>query len=262
MPKLSLLKNTDTRYVWLEGVRHYASTDNKIILPGTTSVLKSTEDNNDGDSYGLRTWKERQIAEFGIEGAKEQEQLTFARGTTLHKAIELYLLGVPYNDMFWDTVKESLAPKDQAIELGKQFWESVVDFLDSIEEVFGLELSFLNEYWGYAGSVDCIARVKGWDYPVLLDWKTSNKPKGAKKWATAKDWKKSSGLRTYPLQAAAYAGAINRIYRDKIRLDEALIVVALIDQPCQLFHLDKEKMSQSWSEWLIRLNQFRNQVEF
>ena len=81
--------------------------------------------------------------------------------------------------------------------LPAQYMQSVEHVLDDIGEVKALETSIAHFSLGYVGTFDCLAEYKG--TLCLIDWKTSKKPK-----STLAD------CYDYPLQAVAYAGAINQ----------------------------------------------------
>ena len=75
--------------------------------------------------------------------------------------------------------------------------QSVEHILADIGEIKALETSVAHMQLGYMGTFDCLAEYKG--TLCLIDWKTSNKPK-----PTLAD------CYDYPLQAVAYAGAVNQ----------------------------------------------------
>lgn len=79
---------------------------------------------------------------------------------------------------------------------GSQYMRSIKPVLKDVGEVTALETSIAHLRLGYMGTFDCLAEYKG--TLCLIDWKTSNKPK-----PTLAD------CYDYPLQAVAYAGAVN-----------------------------------------------------
>ena len=78
-----------------------------------------------------------------------------------------------------------------------KYLESVEHVLADIGEIKALETSVAHLQLGYMGTFDCLAEYKG--TLCLIDWKTSSKPK-----PTLAD------CYDYPLQAVAYAGAVNQ----------------------------------------------------
>lgn len=134
-------------------------------------------------------------------------------------------------------------------------WPGIVPVLERISDVAALESSVVWRHpdpryhdIGFAGTVDCIARLGERGVLALIDWKTSNRHR-----ATLAD------LYDYPLQAVAYAGAANydRNYdylNDYIR--SATIVVAYADRPADVFEMDEAECGTLWSKWLQRLDAF------
>ena len=91
-----------------------------------------------------------------------------------------------------DTLKE-----ESPLQLNLRRMQSVEHVLRDISEVKALEMSVTHIPLGYTGTFDCLAMYKG--VLCLIDWKTSKKPK-----PTLEDCYDN------PLQAVAYAGAINQ----------------------------------------------------
>ncbi len=88
-------------------------------------------------------------------------------------------------------------PDDVSDTLPPQYMQSVEHVLEDIGEVKALETSVAHFTLGYVGTFDCLAEYKG--TLCLIDWKTSQKLKSS-----------LADCYDYPLQAAAYAGAINQ----------------------------------------------------
>ncbi len=128
------------------------------------------------------------------------------------------------NDRFW-------AIMNSAANLGTAMHEGITDALDpegiplpavdtrvgamvdgalrwvaaNVKEVHHVEVGFADEHLGYAGTIDCIATLKGDRHPCVIDWKSSAKV-----------------LPIYRLQLAAYREAA-RIAIDK-HVDRRLVV--------------------------------------
>lgn len=90
-----------------------------------------------------------------------------------------------------------------------RYMESVEHILDDIGEVKALETSIAHFSLGYVGTFDCLANYKG--TLCLIDWKTSKKPKSS-----------LADCYDYPLQAVAYAGAINHDPRVNLKVKKKL----------------------------------------
>ncbi len=114
------------------------------------------------------------------------------------------------------------------------FWQSVQDILPRITEPLLIESAVWHEVGCYAGTVDMVCHFD--EQLVILDWKTASKPK------------KPEYLDRYPLQLAAYCGAINRMYGTSI--ETGVIVVALPNCEAQVFQFN---LSNYWQLWLSRL---------
>jgi genome maintenance exonuclease 1 len=95
--------------------------------------------------------------------------------------------------------------QDQAVSPPPQYMQSVEHVLDDIGEVKALETSIAHLTLGYVGTFDCLAEYKG--TLCLIDWKTSGKLKST-----------LSDCYDYPLQAVAYAGAINNDSRMDLKV--------------------------------------------
>jgi len=80
--------------------------------------------------------------------------------------------------------------------------------LQDIDAVRLIESPVFHYDLSYAGRVDCVASYK--DIPRVM---TADKPKGL-----------VERLYEYPLQLAAYLGAVNKYYQDYGKIDHALVV--------------------------------------
>lgn len=89
-------------------------------------------------------------------------------------------------------------PKENTEDLAlpPQYMQSVEHVLGDLGEVKALETSIAHFSLGYVGTFDCLAEYKG--TLCLIDWKTSGKLKSS-----------LADCYDYPLQAVAYAGAVN-----------------------------------------------------
>jgi genome maintenance exonuclease 1 len=116
--------------------------------------------------------------------------------------------------------------------------------LQDVGNVRLIEGTVFNYDLGYAGIVDCVASFRG--IPCICEWKTADKPKGS-----------IERLYDYPLQIAAYSSAVNHYYRDcDIKLEHALIVVAIPERQAEVFWLEPESMQTFWQQWEKRVAAF------
>lgn len=78
-----------------------------------------------------------------------------------------------------------------------QYMQSIGHVLEDMGEVKALETATAHIALGYMGTFDCLAEYQG--ELCLIDWKTSNRLKPS-----------LADCYDYPLQAVAYAGAVNQ----------------------------------------------------
>jgi genome maintenance exonuclease 1 len=124
------------------------------------------------------------------------------------------------------------------------YWHSLEPVLPHVQDVRLVEGTVFHYELAYAGKVDCIASYDG--VPCVLDWKTADKPKGS-----------IDRLRDAPLQLVAYCGAINACYAEyNVMLNNAALIVAVPNQPAEVFWFDSESVAQYWQQWQERLAQF------
>ena len=80
----------------------------------------------------------------------------------------------------------------------------------------------------------------------MCEWKTADKPKGS-----------VERLYEYPLQLTAYLGAVNQYYQDYgIKLDHALLVVAIPEMPAEVFWFEPVAMTDYWQQWVGRVAKY------
>jgi genome maintenance exonuclease 1 len=122
------------------------------------------------------------------------------------------------------------------------YWESIKSVLQGIDQVRLVEGTVFHDDLGYAGKADCVASYQG--VSCLCEWKTADRPKPLEH------------LNDYPLQVAAYWGAVNYSYPNEVDLHHALLAIAIPDQPAQVFWFDREAMAYYWQEWQQRVTTF------
>ncbi|CAG7716263.1 unnamed protein product, partial [Allacma fusca] len=157
-------------------------------------------------------------------------------GRDLHANIREILSGTPEDHLF---IPERI----------EGHWRSLRSVLAGMKQVHALESHVAHSSLAYCGIVDCIAQFR--DKLVLVDWKSSEKPKPVV-------------AMTYdtPLQIAAYIGAVNEDPNYSIKIREGLIVVAYQNgNICETFFLTENDVKVAWEKWMKRLNQYRQQQE-
>ena len=221
-PSLQLLPPVAAKRSRAKGCQYFVD-ERGTRLPSVTSILNATKPWE--DRQALARWRQR----VGSEAAKQISGKASRRGTLTHKHIKQYLLG-----------EAADCP-----EAARPYWESVQPVLREIDAVRLVESTVFHYDLGYAGQVDCVVNYQG--VPCILDWKTSDRPKES-----------VERLRDQPLQLAAYCGAVNHTYSDHdLQLRSAMLVVALPDQPAEIFWFTPQAMGDYWQRWQTRLDEFR-----
>lgn len=187
------------------------------LYPGVTTVLSATK--SDKDKAGLDRWR----SEVGELEAKRILKEACDRGTAVHSRIENHLMGIPA------TIPEAY----------QGFWDSIRPALANVSDIQLIEGAVWHPS-GFAGSVDCVGSWKG--QPAIIDWKTSGKAK-------LPGW-----IDDYRQQTSAYCAAVNRVYG--LRLNRAVIVIALESQPAQVFEVEPAELMHHWRSFQERVNQY------
>lgn len=188
--------------------------------PSVTTVLR-----DDSKFSAWRKWK-------GVEKANTIMQQAAARGNWTHDCSENYLLSGALPDFHY---------------IYQPWWNSMKPFLDSIDHTLLTEGALWNSDQ-YAGACDCIGYMKDApDEPVLIDFKTANKPiAGAK-------------LYDYELQVSAYIKAANFVYRKEgLTIRKGIIACAVPDHDPQLFTLERDDINQLYAYFLERLEDWHD----
>jgi hypothetical protein len=218
---IQLLPRFSARSIRDRGKQYYID-DRGNRLPSVTTILNATKPKEARDK--LFNWRQR----VGVETANEISKTASSRGTRTHKQIQRYLQG------------EEVSCPDAVIP----YWNSVEPVLQDIDEVRLVEGSVFHYDLSYAGQVDCVASYKG--LPCLCEWKTADRPKGS-----------VEHLYDYPLQLAAYVGAVNHTYHDcGLWLHQALLAIAIPEMPAEMFWFDREAIDFYWQQWEQRVAEY------
>lgn len=213
-----LLPRYQAKQVKEAGKQYYVSAAG-ARLPSVTTILNATKPPEDWDR--LMNWKQR----VGVEQAAQITQTASRRGTGTHRHIQRYLEGKAVS------CPESIRP----------YWDSVQPVLTSVEAVRLVEGIVVHDDLGYGGIVDCVASYEG--VPCICEWKTANKPK-----------RSLDHLYDYPLQIAAYWGAVNRLY--DLDIQHALLAIALPDLPAEVFWFEQDAIAHYWQQWETRVKTY------
>jgi genome maintenance exonuclease 1 len=199
--------------------RQYYLDDRGLRLPSVSTILNATR--SPEQRQALANWQQR----VGMEEAMRITTTASRRGTGTHKQIQRYLQG------------EVVTCPDHV----KPYWESIKSVLTAVDGVRLVEGTVFHYDLGYAGIVDCVASYQ--DTPCICEWKTADSPKQS-----------VDRLHDYPLQLAAYFGAVNHLYRDHdLNLNHALLAIAIPDQTAEVFWFDAGAIDHYWQQWQERV---------
>ena len=221
-----MIKNNKYRYPKtirevIEGKRHY-NIDDKEKLPSVTTILSATQSAEKREA--LARWRESK----GEEEATRIVDQAGARGTAMHKILEMFILKQGYLD---------------ETEVGKQAHNMALRVIEqglcNVPEYYGTECTLY--YPGlYAGQTDLVGIHKGQD--AIIDFKQTNKPK-------KREW-----IEDYCLQLAAYAMAHNFIY--KTQITKGVVMMCSKDNFYQEFVVEGEEFKQYKHKFLGRVDEY------
>jgi len=208
----------------IEGKRHYNIND-KEKLPSVTTILSATEPAEKKE--GLKRWREK----MGEANAARIVDESAARGTAMHKILEMYILDKGYLD---------------ETNVGKQAHNMAVRVIEqglcNVPTYYGTECTLY--YPGlYAGQTDLVGIHKGTD--AIIDFKQTNKPK-------RREW-----IGDYCLQLAAYAMAHNFIYKTEIT--KGVVMMCSKDNYYQEFVIEGKEFQKYKHDFLRRVDEYYKQ---
>ena len=220
MKKNNCYKYPKTQREKIEGKRHYVFDKEK--LPSVTTILDITQPAEKREA--LAAWR----ASKGEEEATRIVDESAARGTAMHKILEMYILEQGYLDET-NVGKQAHNMALQVIQGG----------LSNVTEYYGTECTLY--YPGlYAGQTDLVGVHKGAD--AIIDFKQTNKPK-------KREW-----IEDYCLQLAAYAMAHNILFNTKIT--KGVIMMCSKDNYYQEFVVEGSEFQKYKHNFLRRVDEF------
>ena len=220
MKRNNCYKYPKTQREKIEGKRHYVFDKEK--LPSVTTILDITQPAEKRES--LAAWRARE----GEERAARIVATSAARGTAMHKILEMYILEQGYLDET-NVGKQAHNMAVQVIQNG----------LSNVTEYYGTECTLY--YPGlYAGQTDLVGIHKGQD--AIIDFKQTNKPK-------RKEW-----IGDYCLQLAAYAMAHNMLFNTKIT--KGVIMMCSKDNYYQEFVMEGLEFQKHMHNFLRRVDEY------
>lgn len=217
--------------------------------PGVTTVL----DKGGPEQPWLEAWRQR----IGEAEAERIRLDATDRGTAVHALIESTLTGEP---VIIPDESYALGPPDRNRIAG--MFEKIAPVLEhDIHEVLGVELVAQwfdpsggagNISNGFAGSIDCIAKVDFEDgrgpVTTLLDWKTAAKPK------------RDDRIGNYRMQLAAYRAAAQASYPTLETINDAVIVIIPERGDLQLVHIPEDEFGTLELDFLDRLQAYYDRL--
>ena len=220
MKRNNCYKYPKTQREKIEGKRHYVFDKEK--LPSVTTILDITQPAEKRES--LAAWRARE----GEDSAARIVASSAARGTAMHKILEMYILEQGYLDET-NVGKQAHNMAVQVIQNG----------LSNVTEYYGTECTLY--YPGlYAGQTDLVGIHKGQD--AIIDFKQTNKPK-------RKEW-----IGDYCLQLAAYAMAHNMLFNTKIT--KGVIMMCSKDNYYQEFVIEGLEFQKHMHNFLRRVDEY------
>ena len=220
MKRNNCYKYPKTQREKIEGKRHYVFDKEK--LPSVTTILDITQPAEKRES--LAAWRARE----GEANAARIVASSAARGTAMHKILEMYILEQGYMDET-NVGKQAHNMAVQVIQNG----------LSNVTEYYGTECTLY--YPGlYAGQTDLVGIHKGQD--AIIDFKQTNKPK-------RKEW-----IGDYCLQLAAYAMAHNMLFNTKIT--KGVIMMCSKDNYYQEFVIEGLEFQKHMHNFLRRVDEY------
>ena len=220
MKKNNSYRYPKTQREKIDGKRHYVFDKEK--LPSVTTILDVTQSAEKREA--LARWRESK----GEAEATRIVDESGARGTAMHKILEMYILEQGYVD---------------ETSVGKQAHNMAIQVIQSglsnVTEYYGTECTLY--YPGlYAGQTDLVAVHKGQD--AIIDFKQTNKPK-------KREW-----IEDYCLQLAAYAMAHNFIYKTSIT--KGIVMMCSKDNFYQEFVIEGLEFQKHKHNFLRRVDEY------
>jgi len=204
----------------IDGKRHYVFDKEK--LPSVTTILDVTQTAEKREA--LARWRESK----GEAEATRIVDESGARGTAMHKILEMYILEQGYLD---------------ETAVGKQAHNMAIQVINSglsnVTEYYGTECTLY--YPGlYAGQTDLVGIHKGQD--AIIDFKQTNKPK-------RKEW-----IDDYFMQLSAYAMAHNILFGTTI--SKGVVMMCSKDNYYQEFIVEGEEFKKHAHNFLRRVDEY------
>lgn len=198
-------------------------------FPSITTVLGITQPEE--AKQALANWRES----LGAAKAAEVSKTATDRGTNVHLLAERYLKKQSVNELFGPIngapVPQTAIAAFNALKLK----------LDKIDEVWGIEVPLVSEFFGVAGRCDLVGKYKR--IPAIVDFKTAGRVKHHK------------DIGDYKLQLAFYGAAHNEMFGTDIK-DGVILMIAETGFPMEFL----VKLEDHYEELQSRVNLFLEKV--
>jgi genome maintenance exonuclease 1 len=196
-------------------------------FPSVSTILSETMPI--GQRMALKNWR-KGLGEDGPQISKDIKQ----RGTNFHKLIEYFAKGNVREVLKLSKLPEMQEYLDQALPILKHISKGEVIFTEA--QVYSYQYKF-------AGTLDMLAWFNDPSRIVLLDWKTSNKPK------------KREYCDHHFLQLSAYAQALKETYN--VQVHGATVCIFYSFQRPTIFSLEPEEITEWFDKFQERIKQYR-----
>jgi len=211
--------------VWEKGQQFFVDGQGQR-LPSVSTILNATRPIAQREA--LANWRQR----VGDAEASRISSTASRRGTGTHRYIQQYLQG------------ETKVCSDAV----RPYWESFAPVIQKLHQVQLVEGYVFHGDVGYAGRIDCVASYQ--DVACLCEWKTADRPKGS-----------HDRLYDYPLQLAAYCGALNHTYMDQgVQISSALLAIGIPGQEAEQFWFDASTLATLWGQWQQRVEEYYQRI--
>jgi len=185
-----------------------------------TTFLGKTSDHG-----WLDEWRER----LGAEAASAETQRCAVRGEAVHKACEDYLNNLPDFEL--------------SAGIHRSLFNQIRPYLNSVTEVYAIEIPLFSRMLRLAGRVDLIAVWKG--ELCIIDYKTSNQIKC------------KEHIEDYGLQLLCYSLMFEEMFG--IRIDRLVNIIATEKSPrASVIEFRRKELLPKLA---ARVKQFRKQLE-
>lgn len=193
--------------VEIDGVRLYDNGENKY--PSVTTITGQLSKDS------INEWRQR----VGEEEANRVGKRAADRGTRIHSYCETFLLEGKSNPDIFDA----------------EMFNSMLPFLDCIDNIHALETPLYSNHLRVAGTVDCIAEYDG--KLSVIDFKTSSRAKG------------KDDIHGYFMQTAAYAVAFEELTGIPV---SRLVIIMGVDNEKPIIFIEKR---DNWIKGFIELRE-------